>query len=589
MSTLVYEYGLQQPTLRGNEVDGQIALAHYYYNALIKIAREELLEIRAAQAKVPDVGTLKQTMDAISEKIAALRKQNKLSKSHDKKNAPPPPPKGAIAALVAEHKQVRAEYLEAKEAAKDQLAELYAPINEKFAKKRKAARTQYSKLGLYWGTSGHIDQCVDLAVKAAKKGDIKPRKNDPPEERGLPRGRKWTGRGVVAVQLIDGLPAEQLQGQDRRVQIDPLDPDAFDTSLGRGARRKLQYTTVRLRIGSFNDKKPVWAEWPLYMHRPLPDKAVIKWAKVVRKPWKQGFQYRWWLQLTLDVPDKKWKGEKVADVVAINVGWRSVEEGALRAATWADSSGNTGELRLPAAKFRDRLEKANKIRGYRDVMLDELKSWLAHEYPLCGAWKSPESFYKLIGNAKLSASTREKIAQWMARDKHLWWYERGCREGGLRHRRELYRKFALEIAQKYPMVVVENYDLRPIVTDEERLKQPSHQRVESSPSQLRDILRTTSERCGCVVVDGKSKLATQECHLCGYGGGEGDEHWDAAEKIDHTCAGCGATWDQDVNNARVLLARAKVMLASGGALVKKKEKKAAKFAKKHKKKDQPTV
>jgi hypothetical protein len=588
MATIVYEYGLQQPTLREDEVNGQIALAHYYYNAQMQVFREELLEVRAAQAQVPQIAAYKQVVEAISEQIAELRKQKKLSKSHDKKNAPAPPPKGAIAALVAERKHAQEDYREAKKAAKEKLEELCAPINEKFSKKRKAVRSQYRKLGLYWGTSGHIDQCVDLAVKAAKEGKIKSRKNDPPEERGLPKKRRWTGRGVVAVQLQNGMPADRLQGQDRRVQVDPLDPQAFDETLGRGARRKLQYTTLRLRIGSLNDGKPVWAEWPLYMHRDLPEKAVIKWAKVVRKPWKQGFQYRWWLQLTLEVPDSEWEGRKKADLVAINVGWRKVEGGEIRAATWVDAAGNTGDFRLPSFKFRQRLEKANEIRGHRDVLLDGLKSWLALEYPLCSKWKSFESFYKLISNADLSAETREKISEWMARDKHLWWYERGCREGALKYRREQYRLFALAMADKYPVVVVENYDLRPIVTDEERVKQPAHQRVESSPSQLRNILRTTATRCGALVIDGESKLATQQCHLCGYGQGE-NERWDAAEKIEHTCEGCGATWDQDVNNARVLLARAKVMLASGEALAKKKTKKAAKFAKRHKKKEQPTV
>ena len=186
-------------------------------------------------------------------------------------------------------------------------------------------------------------------------------------------------------------------------------------------------------------------------------------------------------------------------------------------------------------------------------------------------WKfcsSPKRFHRLIKDQGESfpEDVLATLQEWAERDNHLWWYERGCRSGALNYRREIYRLFALEMAKTHDIVVVENYDIKDIAEDPDRVKEPSAQRVEGAPSEARGILRSTANRLGCLVIDGKSKLATQRCHLCGH-----EAPWDAAPEVMHTCAGCGEEWDQDVNNAKNMLKSAQDGLAE--ALLKKKSKK----------------
>src|SRR5690606_22488963 len=98
----------------------------------------------------------------------------------------------------------------------------------------------------------------------------KARKNAMP-----PRFRRWDGSGKLAVQLQNGLPVEDAFGDDTRLQIDPVDPVAWN-SPSRSERIHKNRTKVRIRIGSEN-RKPIWAELDIAMHRPLPKGGKIKW------------------------------------------------------------------------------------------------------------------------------------------------------------------------------------------------------------------------------------------------------------------------------------------------------------------------
>jgi len=572
MRVIVYEYGLRQPTSGIDDIDDQIHRAHRYYNKLIEIERWRRAQVKKAQLQVPEVANTKKVVEALREDLEALRTQHKRAKSHDGKTHPPRA--GAIKDTTAALKAARQGYRQAKKDAADILKPLYKKVDEE---RNALVRQARGESGVYWGTYLCIEQFASQAAQTAKRES--------------PDFRRWTGDGMLAVQIQNGLDAGALFGDDTRVQVAPIDSKAWDKSISRGKRKRMQYTTLRLRVGSTGpgNREPVWAEWPLFMHRELPADASIKWVRVIRRRWDQRWKYRWVVQFTVEVPEAPgWQGEGTRKgMVAINLGWRKLATDALRVATWVDTEGNVGELQLPVS-FRQRLEKANSIRSIRDRKLDELKAAIVPLLPECSRWKSPKRFEGLLRQDDLPDGVRDLVNKWAYRDRHLWWFERGCRQGALRYRREIYRLFALEMAKKYPLVIVEDYDLRPIVTDENRIKLPSHQRVEGSPSEARHVLLASVSRLGGMVIDGKSKLATQECHLCGYGK-EKDERWDASPKIEHTCVGCGENWDQDVNNARVLLARAQVMLESGELLAQPKPKRSARFAKKHKKQNEAVL
>ena len=92
-------------------------------------------------------------------------------------------------------------------------------------------------------------------------------------KRALREGRElrfhgWDGTGKVTVRYQQGLPVAEVQGVDRRLQIDPVDPLAW-SSPHRSERRKLARSRVRIRVGS-DGREPVWLELPVVLHRALP-------------------------------------------------------------------------------------------------------------------------------------------------------------------------------------------------------------------------------------------------------------------------------------------------------------------------------
>ena len=59
------------------------------------------------------------------------------------------------------------------------------------------------------------------------------------------------------------------------------------------------YKTLRMRVGTEGiGRRPVWAEFPLMLHRPLPADAVVKGAWVRR--FKVADRFRWELQIQLE-------------------------------------------------------------------------------------------------------------------------------------------------------------------------------------------------------------------------------------------------------------------------------------------------
>lgn len=584
---VVYEYGLLQPTSGVDVVDDQILLAHRYSNNLIEIEHDRRQAIIEAQASVGSIAEEQTKSDEADALVKDLSDRKKKSKGRGSKVVAPS--KTDIAEAKVNRAAARKFLREAKVVAKDELAPLYAAVDEAAHVRRLAAR---KACGVYWGTYLVVEQAYDQARKSSATPGRDWEK--------CPSFRKWSGAGAVAVQIQGGLPCVDVFGSDTRIRIDTLPPNAYDPSVPRGQRNRLQRTVFHLRVGSDENRAPVWAEWPLYMHRPLPDGAVIKWAKVIRAPWHQRWRYRWKLQLTLDVPEVVTRPGNT--MVAVNLGWRLMDDGELRVATWADSRGDTGEVRL-GRSFRDRIKKAEGLRSVRDLEMDALRGLLVEAGVDCAKWRSPRRFHRLLAEIEkpsqgpdacdcprrgtsegvpqkpscvLDADARDTLRRWAYRDKHLWWYERGCRSGALNYRREIYRLFARDLAKKYQIVVVEDYDLRDIVTDEDRVREPSAQRVEGAPSVVRLTIRSTAARLGCTVVDGDSRGATQRCHLCGC-----EEPWNAAPKVMHVCPRCGESWDQDVNNAQNMLSSASDAMKGGGLLEKKKVKRPARFAKTH--------
>src|SRR5690606_14013043 len=82
-----------------------------------------------------------------------------------------------------------------------------------------------------------------------------------------------------------------------RLQVDAIDPRAWSGT--RSERRLHARTTLRIRIGS-EGRDPVWASFPMIMHRPLPPDGIVKQAAV--KLARIGTRERWELHVTVQAP-----------------------------------------------------------------------------------------------------------------------------------------------------------------------------------------------------------------------------------------------------------------------------------------------
>ena len=97
-----------------------------------------------------------------------------------------------------------------------------------------------------------------------------------------------------------GLAVAEVQGADRRLQFDPVNPLAW-TSPRRSERRKLARSRVRIRVGS-EGREPVWLELPVVLHRPLPEDGTVRSASVICE--KVGSRERWRLLVTVARPER---------------------------------------------------------------------------------------------------------------------------------------------------------------------------------------------------------------------------------------------------------------------------------------------
>lgn len=448
--TIVYRYGLLAPTRGSERVSEQILLAHRYQNVLIEIERERREALSAATLSHPKVVPAAECVDELSAELedlrAAANEVREKTRRRQISRASRDEIKGVREALREARRELRRVRAELRETAGVRAA--MAEANERAKARRKAER---AASGVYWGTYLEIEQAVDDT-----------RRNPQP-----PRFRRWTGDGAVVVQLQGGLPVGGASScADRRLQLS-LEPEAVPGRSGKPRPR------VRLRVGS-EGRSPVWAEWPVIFHRPLPTDAVVKRARALRR--RVAGKDAWSLHLVLELP-KTWSAQPCGrGVVAVDLGWRRVGT-QLRAGSYAGSDGGRGEVLMERA-VEGELQKVAELRQVRDKRLNEMRAALTamlkpmelpEEHRERAAqlvrWRSPTRFAQLAiwwrdHRTPGDEEIYELLEGWRRRDRHLWLWETHGRRGAVARRRDQYRRLAAELARRYEVLVVERLDLR---------------------------------------------------------------------------------------------------------------------------------
>lgn len=508
-----YKYGAKVATRGAEVVDEQIRLAHRYRNRLVEIELARRAAVHRAYRQHPEFAEAEDAALAASERLAASTNGDTKARRQEARDA------------WARLKVVRAGLMA-------EMAGVFASTQEEA---RDAARRARGDCKVYWGTYLIIEDAAQRANQA-----------DAP-----PRFKRYDGSGTVAVQVQHGMPVEKLVGgTDTRVRL-----------AGAGKRRELH-----LRVGSDEHRQPVWAVFPIVWHRDLPTDASIKWVRVSRR--RVGTKQQYSAQFSIETALPKLPAP-TRGTVAVDVGWRKFD-GGVRVAAWVDDEGRAGELRIPR-RILDRYRRTESLRSIRDrsfnatlkLLLeardDVWPAWIREELRYAHQWRATGRLARLAILWRRQRFEGDEtiygiVEAWRRQDKHLLEWEANQRENVLRARRELYRLFALEIA-RYRSIAVERLDLRDFaeLPDEGEVEDPRAtsargRRFQAALSELLGCMADAAARAGCAWAEQKAAWTTQTCFACGA-----REEFDAAGPVDHTCAQCDATWDQDVNAANNLL------------------------------------
>ena len=555
----VYRYGLLPPIEGAERVRQQLHAAHVYRNALVEIERGRRAARRAVLAEHGDLPGLesnaRETQMDLDRALFALRAARSATHSRSDQQA-------MRDAVVAARATCREALRRLREARRTVEADPVLQTRLRAADVDAVSRTKTARANadVYWGTYLLVEDAASRSRKMPLYDGLEA--NDP-------RFVRFDGQGRVGVQLQGGLSVPELDsGEDTRVRVEHVGP-VWHLPRRRPPKGapKAQHV-LWLRVGS-DGRAPVWARFPMILHRPLPHDGTIKWATVVLR--RYATREEWAVVFTVLEPERERSCGRGA--VAIDLGWRTVPEG-LRVAVAQGEGGEPHACVLPAS-WSARMNKAGELRTLRDEKFnaarDALKKrmdaiavlpdWLTERTKHLSDWRSQGRLAKLTQDWRHQRFEGDATAflpldNWRHRDRHLWQYECGVRRKALLDRRERYRVFAATLAKRYGTVVLEAFDLRAVakapVPEVESAENASARRHRhwAAVSELRTCLVEAMRRRGGDVVVVPAANSTRTCHVCGL-----IEAFDAADSIHHACSGCGSTWDQDDNAAAVLLTR----------------------------------
>ena len=644
--TRIYSYRCLPPISESDRVEQQFQLAHQYRNALVEIERRLLDRLREVQLADPTVGDLLRHYENANAGVEEAYNDLRAAKSGV---ADPDLSNERQQLEIA--KDLRAMFSEQLRAAKQKrskhLKPGYKAARDQAHVERKAARHDFIGRGLRTATYDRVENSIKQAVKTTRRplhferydgtGSIGTqligmssgvRSSVDPDAAGI--------RGMTVTELLscqdprlhlgrpgatDKHPRSEVaacwSGADVK-QGDYREAWAKAFQLPRNLRRHAARTYVDLRVGSNSDRSPIFARFPVTLHRPLPKDAVIKWAYVVRK--RVGRHYEWRFQVTIESEIFRACPVPIGEgTCAIDLGWRQIfdEEGnhvGLRVGYLVDETGNEREILAPD-NLVSGMGKVYDLVAIRDKEFDaarnRLVAWLVgRDLPeglrdrAAGLpqWRAPRKLQALVdawtgidwaawraaraagqkcnpadfgSNANRIDGDKEILASlqaWARQDRHLQNWEEHQRDRLIAHRRETWRIVAAELTARYATILIENGlnqnatmklpDIDGWERPEPEDGDPSDGREQrrmsrlAAPGELRgEILKAAPKRGARVEVE-ETACSTRECAWCGS-----DEVFDAARSITHCCSSCGRTWDQDANACRNLLHRHK--LSSG--------------------------
>lgn len=407
-----------------------------------------------------------------------------------------------------------------------------------------------ARAGLNWGTYLICDQAAATAKSF----------------------RRWDGSGVLGMQLQHGLAVTGTAiPDDTRVQIIPL-PWAYvqprTNRVGAKGLTSSKWMLLRVRIGSDEKKKPVWGSFPIKMHRPFPPGTRIKWIQVRRDA--RGDHRHWTAMFTIEIPD--FVRTDLQGAVGVDIGWRRMPDGHIRAGYWYGSDGAEGEIAVPQ-RIEDLYEMIDRFKTGRANNLNSNKSTVAAElaqlgFPQAKLWRNAERFAGAVRRLHAQATMiSQQTWAWFLQDRHLANAIAGMHRQLVNQRNDIFKNIAATLTKKYGVCGVESFSLKKLRTrnenkgevkdktkakprtDGDSVKETAARRLAllAAPGHLRSTMENAARAHGGVSVRVPAATTTSCCADCKH-----VNKWTDASPLVLTCTGCGRSWDQDRNAARNL-------------------------------------
>jgi hypothetical protein len=371
----------------------------------------------------PDVGPLR----SVLEDARAARKAGKDSSKAEKER------------LKEAEKRARKDWEAARIIAEDEgrlPRDAFRLARGKTKRANHKKQRAYADAGLRHGAYIRVEKSVQQAAASTKRplqfqsydgtGSIGTQLTETGTRTRLEVDPSATCKGMTWGELTSGLDSNLRLGRPGEADKNPRPEIVGKTwsqvaAMRRIVRRHAARTYVDLKIGANNDKahSPIFARFPVRLHRLPPDDAVLKWAYIVRK--RVGNHYEWRFQITLEskkFDDKYKQRARLQDTCAVNLGWRRVidAEGAvvgLRAGYALDTNGHERDIRVPdykpdrrggrdvpkprarlTIKVLDVIGKNDSLAQYRSEGLERallrLSQWLDERKGIPAEWKTPE-------------------------------------------------------------------------------------------------------------------------------------------------------------------------------------------------------
>jgi transposase len=343
----------------------------------------------------------------------------------------------------------------------------------------------------------------------------------------------------------------------------------------------------------------------MIMHRPLPEKGRVKRVTVNKRC--IGTRTEWTADFVVDVSKVRQEQNPVKGTIAIDIGWRQLEEGPIRVAAWDANDGETGCLELSPELISslryDRVLRSIRKKNFKRIIRklvthfhkNTMPAWMRREMSQTGdtptpakaratlaQWESAERLARLAKKCRENEvkpkhqdrykrvekccrdfpllyswehkSIYEELEKWRYHDFHLYSWEQDQRTKSRRRRKDLYRNFAAQLSRKYKVLIIEDFNLSQVarksgVDEKADIHVAKANQHLASVHELRDCLVNAFSRCG-EIIEIDPRDSTRICYECGM-----INTWDQAAELVHRCEGCGEVWDQDYNAARILRRR----------------------------------